>query len=234
MTTWLVDAILFDLDGTLVDSAGSVERSWRKLAEQDRPAVAGGAAAHPRRAGAAGDGAAGTGHARGAGRGAAAVHGGVRIHRHRRRCRPAQCRGRAGRTAAGAGGDRHQRGSAAGQFADRRGRIAHPRRGGHRRRRRRRQAGSGALPDGREAAGLPAGAVPGGRGRPGRGALGQGGRLPGDRGADHPRRPWMRPPSGPWRTCGSPRSTAGSRSASRIRPEPLRDLVVDADRQRGR
>ncbi len=33
MTTWLVDAILFDLDGTLVDSAGSVERSWRKLAE---------------------------------------------------------------------------------------------------------------------------------------------------------------------------------------------------------
>ncbi len=34
MTTWLVDAILFDLDGTLVDSAGSVERSWRKLADK--------------------------------------------------------------------------------------------------------------------------------------------------------------------------------------------------------
>jgi len=34
MTTWLVDAILFDLDGTLVDSAGSVERSWRQLAER--------------------------------------------------------------------------------------------------------------------------------------------------------------------------------------------------------
>jgi sugar-phosphatase len=34
MTTWLVDAILFDLDGTLVDSAGSVERSWRQLAEK--------------------------------------------------------------------------------------------------------------------------------------------------------------------------------------------------------
>jgi sugar-phosphatase len=38
MTTWLVDAILFDLDGTLVDSSGSVRRSWRKLAEMiDRP-----------------------------------------------------------------------------------------------------------------------------------------------------------------------------------------------------
>jgi sugar-phosphatase len=38
MTTWLVDAILFDLDGTLVDSAGSVQRSWRRLAEKiDRP-----------------------------------------------------------------------------------------------------------------------------------------------------------------------------------------------------
>ena len=38
MTTWLVDAILFDLDGTLVDSAGSVERSWRQLADKiDRP-----------------------------------------------------------------------------------------------------------------------------------------------------------------------------------------------------
>ena len=34
MTTWLVDAILFDLDGTLVDSAGSVERSWKKLADR--------------------------------------------------------------------------------------------------------------------------------------------------------------------------------------------------------
>src|SRR5664279_6235749 len=34
MTTWLVDAILFDLDGTLVDSEGSVQRSWRKLAEK--------------------------------------------------------------------------------------------------------------------------------------------------------------------------------------------------------
>ncbi len=34
MTTWLVDAILFDLDGTLVDSAGSVERSWRRLADR--------------------------------------------------------------------------------------------------------------------------------------------------------------------------------------------------------
>ncbi len=34
MTTWLVDAILFDLDGTLVDSAGSVERSWRQLADK--------------------------------------------------------------------------------------------------------------------------------------------------------------------------------------------------------
>lgn len=34
MTTWVVDAILFDLDGTLVDSTGSVERSWRQLADQ--------------------------------------------------------------------------------------------------------------------------------------------------------------------------------------------------------
>jgi len=34
MTTWLVDAILFDLDGTLVDSSGSVQRSWRQLAEK--------------------------------------------------------------------------------------------------------------------------------------------------------------------------------------------------------
>jgi sugar-phosphatase len=34
MTTWVVDAILFDLDGTLVDSAGSVERSWRQLADK--------------------------------------------------------------------------------------------------------------------------------------------------------------------------------------------------------
>lgn len=33
MTTWHVDAVLFDLDGTLIDSAGSVERSWRKFAE---------------------------------------------------------------------------------------------------------------------------------------------------------------------------------------------------------
>ena len=34
MTTWLVDAILFDLDGTLVDSTASVERSWRQLADK--------------------------------------------------------------------------------------------------------------------------------------------------------------------------------------------------------
>jgi sugar-phosphatase len=34
MTTWLVDAILFDLDGTLVDSSGSVQRSWRQLADK--------------------------------------------------------------------------------------------------------------------------------------------------------------------------------------------------------
>jgi sugar-phosphatase len=34
MTTWLVDAVLFDLDGTLVDSSGSVHRSWRKLADR--------------------------------------------------------------------------------------------------------------------------------------------------------------------------------------------------------
>jgi sugar-phosphatase len=34
MATWVVDAILFDLDGTLVDSAGSVERSWRQLADK--------------------------------------------------------------------------------------------------------------------------------------------------------------------------------------------------------
>ncbi len=34
MTRWMVDAILFDLDGTLVDSAGSVERSWRQLADK--------------------------------------------------------------------------------------------------------------------------------------------------------------------------------------------------------
>lgn len=34
MTTWRVDGILFDLDGTLVDSAGSVERSWRQLADR--------------------------------------------------------------------------------------------------------------------------------------------------------------------------------------------------------
>jgi len=34
MTTWLVDAILFDLDGTLVDSSASVERSWRQLADK--------------------------------------------------------------------------------------------------------------------------------------------------------------------------------------------------------
>jgi sugar-phosphatase len=29
-----VDAVLFDLDGTLVDSTGSVDRSWRKLADR--------------------------------------------------------------------------------------------------------------------------------------------------------------------------------------------------------
>lgn len=34
MTTWLVDAILFDLDGTLVNSTESVERSWRQLADK--------------------------------------------------------------------------------------------------------------------------------------------------------------------------------------------------------
>ena len=34
MMTWLVDGILFDLDGTLIDSAGSVERSWRQLADK--------------------------------------------------------------------------------------------------------------------------------------------------------------------------------------------------------
>ncbi|MEP6559616.1 MAG: HAD-IA family hydrolase [Nakamurella sp.] len=34
MTTWLVDAILFDLDGTLINSSGSVERSWRQLADK--------------------------------------------------------------------------------------------------------------------------------------------------------------------------------------------------------
>jgi sugar-phosphatase len=33
VTTWDVDAVLFDLDGTLVDSAGSVQRSWRTLAD---------------------------------------------------------------------------------------------------------------------------------------------------------------------------------------------------------
>ncbi len=49
MTTWLVDAILFDLDGTLVDSSGSVERSWRQLADKIGRPWPGGAAAHPRR-----------------------------------------------------------------------------------------------------------------------------------------------------------------------------------------
>ncbi len=34
MTSWLVDAVLFDLDGTLIDSSGSVQRSWRKLANE--------------------------------------------------------------------------------------------------------------------------------------------------------------------------------------------------------
>jgi sugar-phosphatase len=34
MTSWLVDAILFDLDGTLLDSSGSVQRSWRQLADK--------------------------------------------------------------------------------------------------------------------------------------------------------------------------------------------------------
>jgi sugar-phosphatase len=33
VTTWQVDAVLFDLDGTLIDSSGSVQRSWRALAE---------------------------------------------------------------------------------------------------------------------------------------------------------------------------------------------------------
>jgi sugar-phosphatase len=42
VTTWDVDAVLFDLDGTLVDSAGSVQRSWRTLADhigRPRPEV---------------------------------------------------------------------------------------------------------------------------------------------------------------------------------------------------
>ncbi|AZI58781.1 HAD family hydrolase [Nakamurella antarctica] len=34
MTQWVVDAVLFDLDGTLIDSTPSVERSWRLLAER--------------------------------------------------------------------------------------------------------------------------------------------------------------------------------------------------------
>ncbi len=34
MSSWTVDAILFDLDGTLVDSSGSVQRSWRALADR--------------------------------------------------------------------------------------------------------------------------------------------------------------------------------------------------------
>jgi sugar-phosphatase len=33
-TTFTVQAFLFDLDGTLVDSTGSVERNWRKLADR--------------------------------------------------------------------------------------------------------------------------------------------------------------------------------------------------------
>lgn len=38
MPQLVVDAILFDLDGTLVDSAASVERNWRRLAaEMGRP-----------------------------------------------------------------------------------------------------------------------------------------------------------------------------------------------------
>lgn len=34
MQQWVVDAILFDLDGTLIDSTPSVERSWRSLGEK--------------------------------------------------------------------------------------------------------------------------------------------------------------------------------------------------------
>lgn len=34
MPQFVVDAVLFDLDGTLVDSTGSVERNWRRLAEK--------------------------------------------------------------------------------------------------------------------------------------------------------------------------------------------------------
>ncbi|MET3805367.1 sugar-phosphatase [Nakamurella sp. UYEF19] len=34
MTQLVADAILFDLDGTLVDSAASVERNWRRLAAE--------------------------------------------------------------------------------------------------------------------------------------------------------------------------------------------------------
>jgi len=33
VTTWQVDAVLFDLDGTLIDSSGSVQRSWRTFAD---------------------------------------------------------------------------------------------------------------------------------------------------------------------------------------------------------
>src|SRR5580765_5129720 len=34
MPQLVVDALLFDLDGTLVDSTASVERNWRKLADK--------------------------------------------------------------------------------------------------------------------------------------------------------------------------------------------------------
>lgn len=34
MTQRVVQAILFDLDGTLVDSTASVERNWRRLADR--------------------------------------------------------------------------------------------------------------------------------------------------------------------------------------------------------
>ena len=34
MSQLVVDALLFDLDGTLVDSSASVERNWRRLAEK--------------------------------------------------------------------------------------------------------------------------------------------------------------------------------------------------------
>ncbi len=34
MPQLVVDALLFDLDGTLVDSTASVQRNWRRLADK--------------------------------------------------------------------------------------------------------------------------------------------------------------------------------------------------------